>query len=51
VSRAAHDVLEVDPGERDAAYARHLPQTEVLISQQPMGADRLVTLPPRSGPV
>jgi phosphoglycerate dehydrogenase-like enzyme len=43
--RAAHDVREVDPGERDAAYARHLPQTEVLISQQPMGADRLAAAP------
>ena len=42
---AEHDVTEVDPADRDRAYAAHLPGTEVLISQQPMGRDRLDMAP------
>lgn len=42
---ADHDVIEVDPADRDRTYARHLPETEVLISQQPMGRDRLDMAP------
>lgn len=42
---AEHDVTEVEPADRDRAYAAHLPETEVLISQQPMGRDRLEMAP------
>ncbi len=38
---AGYDVIEVDPADRDAAYARHLAGTDVLISQQPMDRQRL----------
>lgn len=40
-----HDVIEVTPATRDEAYAAHLPETEVLIGQQPMGRDRLDAAP------
>ncbi len=43
--RANHSVIEWQGEERDAFYARHLPQTEVLISQQAMGGDRLGMAP------
>jgi phosphoglycerate dehydrogenase-like enzyme len=43
--RAAHEVTEWQGGDRDAFYAAHLPGTEILISQQPMGADRLALAP------
>jgi phosphoglycerate dehydrogenase-like enzyme len=33
---AAHAVTEYDGSDRAAFYARHLPQTEILASQQPM---------------
>lgn len=36
-----HEVIEVDPAGREAAYARELPAAEVLISQQPMGPERI----------
>jgi phosphoglycerate dehydrogenase-like enzyme len=39
--RAAHDVVDWDGSDRDAFYARHLPGCEILMSQQPMGRDRL----------
>ncbi|WP_420334983.1 NAD(P)-dependent oxidoreductase [Roseibium sp.] len=35
------DVIEIDPAEREAAYARHLPEADIVISQQAMEADRL----------
>lgn len=35
------DVIEIDPAERDAAYERHLPEADIVISQQAMEADRL----------
>ncbi len=36
-----YDVIVVDEADRDTFYDRHLPETDVLISQQPMGRDRL----------
>lgn len=35
------DVIEIDPAEREEAYERHLPEADIVISQQPMEADRL----------
>lgn len=35
------DVIEIDPAEREAAYERHLPEADIVISQQAMEADRL----------
>ena len=43
--RADHDVVEWQGEDRATFYARHLPTTEVLISQQPMEADRLSLAP------
>lgn len=43
--QSEHDVTFVDPAQRDATYAEHLPQTEVLISQQPMDRARLDSAP------
>ena len=43
--RAAHEVVEWQGEDRAAFYARHLPGTEILISQQEMGADRLALAP------
>lgn len=40
-----YDVVEVDPADRNEWYSRHLPETEVLISQQPMDRDRLRLAP------
>lgn len=40
-----HDLTEWQGQDRAAFYARHLPDTEILISQQPMGADRLALAP------
>lgn len=34
-------VVEVDPAKREETYLAHLPSTDVLISQQAMGSDRL----------
>jgi phosphoglycerate dehydrogenase-like enzyme len=42
---AGHDVVEWKGEDRDSFYAAHLPDTEVLVSQQPMGADRLAVAP------
>lgn len=36
-----HEVIEWQGEDRDAFYVRHLPTTDILISQQPMGRDRL----------
>lgn len=43
--RGRFEVTEWQGGDRDAFYATHLPATEILISQQPMGADRLALAP------
>ena len=43
--RAANEVVEWQGEDRADFYARHLPTTEVLISQQPMEADRLSLAP------
>lgn len=42
---ATYDVTVVPPTGRDAIYRDRLPETEVLISQQPMGRDRLDMAP------
>lgn len=39
--RACHEVTEWQGEDRDEFYARQLPKTEILISQQPMELDRL----------
>ena len=43
--RGTHEVIEWQGQDRDDFYATHLPQTEVLISQQPMESDRLALAP------
>lgn len=43
--RAAFRVIEWQGEDRESFYARHLPQTDFLISQQPMGRDRLDLAP------
>jgi phosphoglycerate dehydrogenase-like enzyme len=43
--RSQYQVTEWQGEERAAFYAEHLPETEILISQQPMGADRLAMAP------
>ncbi len=43
--RSGHRVVEWQGEDRDAFYARHLPETEVLVSQQAMGMDRLALAP------
>jgi phosphoglycerate dehydrogenase-like enzyme len=43
--RADHEVIAWQGESRDAFYARHLPGTEVLVSQQPMPAERLALAP------
>ena len=43
--RAAHEVIAWQGEDREGFYARHLPRTQILISQQPMGADRLAKAP------
>jgi phosphoglycerate dehydrogenase-like enzyme len=43
--RTGWQVTEWQGENRDAFYARHLPETEILISQQPMGRDRLDMAP------
>lgn len=42
---AGHQVTEWRGEDREAFYAKHLPETEILISQQPMDADRLALAP------
>lgn len=39
--RSRYQVIEWQGEDRDAFYGRHLPTTDILISQQPMGRDRL----------
>jgi phosphoglycerate dehydrogenase-like enzyme len=39
--RAAHEVVDWDGSDREAFYARELPQAEILMSQQAMGRGRL----------
>lgn len=43
--RSRYQVTDWQGEDREAFYAKHLPQTEILISQQPMGADRLALAP------
>jgi phosphoglycerate dehydrogenase-like enzyme len=43
--RTGWQVTEWQGEDRDAFYARHLPETDILISQQPMGRDRLDMAP------
>ncbi|MGL6210023.1 MAG: hydroxyacid dehydrogenase [Paracoccaceae bacterium] len=43
--RNTYEVIEWQGEDREAFYARHLPQTDILISQQPMGRDRLGAAP------
>ncbi|MFM7336637.1 MAG: NAD(P)-dependent oxidoreductase [Tabrizicola sp.] len=43
--RARYQVAEWQGEDREAFYARHLPETEILVSQQAMGADRLALAP------
>jgi phosphoglycerate dehydrogenase-like enzyme len=43
--RSRYQVTEWHGEDRAAFYAAHLPDTEILISQQPMGADRLALAP------
>ncbi len=43
--RTVHDVIAWQGEDRDGFYARHLPTTDILISQQAMGTDRLALAP------
>jgi phosphoglycerate dehydrogenase-like enzyme len=43
--RDTHDVVEFSGGDRDAFYARHLPDADILVSQQPMDHGRLDMAP------
>jgi phosphoglycerate dehydrogenase-like enzyme len=43
--RSRYEVTEWQGEEREVFYAKHLPGTEILISQQAMGADRLALAP------
>jgi phosphoglycerate dehydrogenase-like enzyme len=43
--RSRYRVAEWQGQDREAFYAEHLPETDILISQQPMGADRLALAP------
>ena len=43
--RSRYEVAEWQGEDREAFYTRHLPGTEILISQQAMGADRLALAP------
>lgn len=43
--KSRYQVTEWQGQDRDAFYAQHLPGTEILISQQPIGADRLALAP------
>ncbi|HWU64451.1 MAG TPA: NAD(P)-dependent oxidoreductase [Ensifer sp.] len=40
-----HEVVVYESGDREAFYARHLPDCEILMSQQPMDAARLARAP------
>ncbi len=41
----AHDVAVYNGGDRHVFYDRHLPECEILMSQQPMDSDRLAKAP------
>jgi phosphoglycerate dehydrogenase-like enzyme len=43
--RSKYQVTEWQGEDRETFYARHLPTTDILISQQPMGRDRLDMAP------
>jgi phosphoglycerate dehydrogenase-like enzyme len=43
--RTRYQVTEWAGEDREAFYTKHLPQTDILISQQAMGADRLALAP------
>lgn len=43
--RAAHDVVEFEGGDRAAFYSRHLPETEIVIGQQPLDKAALDSAP------
>ncbi len=43
--RSRHEVTEWQGEDREGFYARHLPETEILVSQQAMGLDRLTKAP------
>jgi phosphoglycerate dehydrogenase-like enzyme len=43
--RSRYEVAEWQGEDREAFYTRHLPETEILISQQAMGTDRLALAP------
>jgi phosphoglycerate dehydrogenase-like enzyme len=43
--RARYQVTQWAGEDREAFYTKHLPQTDILISQQAMGADRLALAP------
>lgn len=43
--RAGHEVAEFEGGDREAFYDRHLPDCEILMSQQPMDGARLAKAP------
>ena len=43
--RSAFHVIEWQGEDRESFYARHLPESDFLISQQPMGRDRLDLAP------
>lgn len=43
--RSGHHVTEWQGEDRTAFYARHLPDTEILMSQQPMDSERLAMAP------
>lgn len=42
---SSYDVAVFDGGDRDAFYDRHLPDCDILMSQQPMSAERLSQSP------
>jgi phosphoglycerate dehydrogenase-like enzyme len=43
--RSRYELTEWQGQDRAGFYAEHLPRTDILISQQPMGADRLAMAP------
>jgi phosphoglycerate dehydrogenase-like enzyme len=43
--RATFEVIEWQGEDRDVFYSRHLPEADILVSQQPMGRDRLDLAP------
>jgi len=41
--RNSFNVIEIDSNDRNDQYLEHLPDTDILISQQPMGIERLAS--------